>query len=140
MDAHLKGKVVLITGASGGIGSGIARKFADEGARLVLHYRTGRRQVNQLAAELKRNEVLVIGADLAEEGAAKDLIAQSIKRFGRIDTMVANAASWETRDVPLHQMSSRQWHQTFQGVLTTTFYSVREFLRMVARQRQGNLT
>lgn len=140
MDTNLSGKVVLITGASGGIGSGIARKFAAEGAQLVLHYRKGRREVIQLVNELRDTQVLVVRADLSKEAEAKNLITQAIKRFGRLDTLVANAGSWETRDVPLHQMSDRQWRRTFEGVLTTTFYSVREFLKVVARQRQGNLT
>jgi 3-oxoacyl-[acyl-carrier protein] reductase len=52
--------------------------------------------------------------------------------------LIANAGSWETRDVPLHQMSLRQWKRTFDAVLTTTFLSVREFLKVVARQRKGN--
>ena len=52
---------------------------------------------------------------------------------------MANAGSWETTDVPLQAMSSRQWRRTLDGVLTTTFHSVREFLRIVARQRRGNL-
>jgi 3-oxoacyl-[acyl-carrier protein] reductase len=61
-----------------------------------------------------------------------------VKRFGRVDTLVANAGSWETRDVPMSQMSLRQWRQTFEGVLTTAFLSLREFLRVAARQRRGN--
>lgn len=140
MDTGLKGKVVLITGASGGIGSGIAKKFAEEGAKLVLHYRKGGAKAKQLAAELSEADSLVIRANLSMEAEAKGLIANSVKRFGRIDTLVANAGAWETRDVPLHNMSSRQWRQTFEGVLTNTFYTVREFLRVAARQRQGNLT
>jgi 3-oxoacyl-[acyl-carrier protein] reductase len=51
---------------------------------------------------------------------------------------VANAGSWETRDVPLHEMSLRQWQRTLEGVLTTTFLTLREFLRVVATQGQGN--
>jgi 3-oxoacyl-[acyl-carrier protein] reductase len=66
------------------------------------------------------------------------MYAEVLKRFGRIDSLVANAGSWEVRDVPLHEMSLRQWQGTLSGVLTTTFLSLREFLRVVARQRQGN--
>ena len=54
------------------------------------------------------------------------------------DTLIANAGAWEVRDVPLCQMTLNQWHGTIDGVLTTTFLTVREFLRQVARQKHGN--
>ncbi len=138
MDTSLNGKVVLVTGAAGGIGSAIARQFAAEGARLVLHYRTGRSRINELQRALSRDKCLAARADLTKESEVADLFRAAVERFGRVDTLVANAGSWETRDVPLHRMSLRQWRQTLDGVLTTTFLSLREFLRLVARQKAGN--
>lgn len=140
METNLHDRVVLITGASGGIGSGIARQFAAEGARLVLHYHRGRARVAALQSELRGVESLAVSANLSNEAAVRQLIARAVRKFGRVDTLVANAGSWETREVPLAQMSWRQWQRTMQGVLTTTFFPVREFLRLVARQRRGNLT
>jgi 3-oxoacyl-[acyl-carrier protein] reductase len=139
METHLKDKVVLVTGASGGIGAEVARKFAKEGARLALHYRHGRDQGNRLVEELRGTDVLLLRADLTKEAEVKKLFVQTVRRFGRVDTLIANASSWETREVPLERMSSRQWHKTLDNVLTCTFYTVREFLRIVARQRRGNL-
>jgi 3-oxoacyl-[acyl-carrier protein] reductase len=140
MESNLAGKVVLITGASGGIGAGIARKFAAEGARLILQYHNGRERVQSLARELNGAEVFVVRADLTKETQAKQLLTRAVRRFGRVDTLVANAGAWETRDVPLHRMAASQWRQTLDGVLTTTFLTVREYLRVVARQKRGNLT
>ena len=138
MKSDLAGKVVMVTGASGGIGSAIARQFADEGARLVLHYRNNRRGVETLCQALAGVDVLAVRADLARESEVRRLFATAVKRFGRVDTLVANAGSWETRDVPLHQMSLQQWRRTLDGVLTSAFLSLREFLKLVARQRRGN--
>jgi 3-oxoacyl-[acyl-carrier protein] reductase len=138
MDSDLRGQVVLVTGASGGIGSAIARQFAAEGARLVLQYYRGRSRISELQEELCAAEPLIIRADLTSQNETKRLFGQSVKRFGRVDTLVANAGSWKSRDVPMHQMSLRQWQRTIEGVLTTTFLSVREFLRLVARQKRGN--
>jgi 3-oxoacyl-[acyl-carrier protein] reductase len=138
MNSDLADKVVLITGASGGIGGAIARRFADEGARLILHYRNGRKAVDRLTKELTGIETLVARADLTKEADVRRLFAASLKRFGRIDTLVANAGSWETRDIPLHAMSLKQWRATQDAVLTSTFLTLREFLKQVAKQRSGN--
>jgi 3-oxoacyl-[acyl-carrier protein] reductase len=138
MNSGLKNKVVIVTGASGGIGSAIARQFAAEGARLVLHYRENRRSVDTLRKELKQNESFAIRADLTVEAEVKKLFSAAVRRFGHVDSLVANAGSWETRDVPLHEMSLKQWQQTMDGVLTSTFLSVREFFRLVDRQKCGN--
>jgi len=137
MDTGLAGTVVLITGASGGIGSAIARGFASEGAKVVLHFRSGRRNIEALQRELGAATV-AMKADLTKEPEVKRLFAQARKRFGRIDTLIANAGSWEMQDVPLHEMSLRQWRKTFDGVLTTAFLSLREFFRIVAQQKSGN--
>ena len=138
MDPQLRGQVVLVTGASGGIGSAIARTFAAEGARLVLHYHRGQSRVAKLQQELGAVESLSVRADLTQEAEAKRLFAEAVKRFKRVDTLVANAGFWVTRDVPLHRITLRQWHRTQDGVLTTMFLSVREFLRLAAKQKRGN--
>jgi 3-oxoacyl-[acyl-carrier protein] reductase len=139
MQTNLAGKVVFITGASGGIGSGIAKAFAAEGARVALHYHKSRRKLEELARQLTARDVFLVGGDLSKESAARNAMARALQRFGRIDTLISNAGAWETNDVPLHEMTSRQWRKTLDGVLATTFYSVREFLRLVARQKTGNL-
>ena len=139
MDSHLRGQVVLVTGASGGIGSAIARNFAAEGARLVLQYHRGRSRIAELRKELRAAEPLIVRADLTSESDTRSLFGRSVEHFGRVDTLIANAGSWESRDVPLNQMPLRQWQRTLEGVVTTTFLSVREFLRLVARQKRGNV-
>jgi 3-oxoacyl-[acyl-carrier protein] reductase len=138
MKSDLAGKVVVVTGAAGGIGSAIARTFADEGARLVLHYRTNRRGAETLRKALPGAEALAVQADLTKETEVRRLFAAAVKHFGRVDTLVANAGSWESRDTPLPEMSLKQWRHTIDCVLTSAFLSLREFLRLVARQRRGN--
>jgi 3-oxoacyl-[acyl-carrier protein] reductase len=138
METGLSGKVVVVTGASGGIGSAIARQFALEGAKLVIHYHSSQRSALRLQRELNQAESIIVRADLRREGEARRLFTQGRRRFGRIDTLVANAGAWETRDVPLHQMSLRQWRATLDGILTSTFLTVREFLKIVAAQKRGN--
>lgn len=138
MDSALKGQVVLITGASGGIGNATARAFAAEGARLVLHGHQGRDRLQTLARELAPAQTLTLTADLRREPAVRRLFASAIRTFGRVDVLVANAGAWETRDIALGDLSLRQWNNTLQTVLTSAFLCLREFFRQVAIQHQGN--
>jgi 3-oxoacyl-[acyl-carrier protein] reductase len=138
MKTDLEGKVVLITGASGGIGSVVAEKFAEEGARLVLHYRSNRTSVEALQKRLRSTESIVVRADLTKEGDVRRLFAGALKGFGRVDTLIANAGSWETRDIPVHRMQLSQWEHTVDAVLTSAFLSVREFFQVIERQKRGN--
>jgi 3-oxoacyl-[acyl-carrier protein] reductase len=138
MNSELAGKVVLVTGASGGIGSAIARAFAAEGAKLALHYHASREKTELLARALNPAECLLVKADLTREADVKKLFAATLKRFKKIDVLVANAGAWEKRDVPLHEMSLKQWQGTLDGVLTSAFLCAREFFKIVARQKRGN--
>lgn len=90
---RLQGKVAVITGGGKGIGFGLARAFAREGADLVI---TGRNEERLVEAKEKlENEygvsVLPIAADGADEGAIKRVVAVAVERFGRIDTLINNA-------------------------------------------------
>jgi len=89
----LSGKVVLVTGASGGIGSATCRVLAREGAGLVVHYSTRKEKAEKLAAELleKGSEAEAMGADVRDPAAVKALVDRAIARFGRIDGLVNNA-------------------------------------------------
>jgi 3-oxoacyl-[acyl-carrier protein] reductase len=139
MNTDLAGKVVLITGASGGLGSAMARAFAAEGARLVLHYHARRAEAERLAGEFGTVESLVAGADLRDETQVRILFAEAGRRFGRVDTLVANAGVWCERNVPLVDMSLDQWQDTLAADLTSVFLCCREFLQLARNQQQGNI-
>ena len=138
METGLTGKVVVITGASGGIGSAIATQFAAEGAKVVLHYRTKRSGAEALQKKLKSAESLIVRANLNKETDVRRLFVHTIKRFDRVDTVIVNAGSWEPRDIPLHDMTLDQWEHTFENVLTSAFLTLREFFRIVAKHKHGN--
>jgi NAD(P)-dependent dehydrogenase (short-subunit alcohol dehydrogenase family) len=73
----------------------------------------------------------VVPADLTREAQVERMWKRIDSAMGEVDTVVANAGSWETRDVPLHQMSLEQWNSTLDAVLTSSFLTTRAFLQRV---------
>jgi 3-oxoacyl-[acyl-carrier protein] reductase len=137
METGLAGKRVLVTGASGGIGSACARAFADEGCRVVLHYNQGRERAEALAAELE--DSLLMQADLTREEDADELFDKVQAELGGLDVCAAVAGVWPEEEVPVWQLSLERWNATLAANLTATFLTARGFLREVERQGHGSL-
>ena len=137
MDTGLAGKGVIVTGASGGIGSACARAFAAEGARVVVHYHLGRDRAEALAAELP--DAVALGADLTDEAQVDELFARTRDALGTIDVCAAVAGVWPAADEPVWQLGLERWEETLRANLTATFLTARAFLREVERNGHGNL-
>lgn len=130
MDTGLRDKVVLITGASGGIGGAAARLFDREGAKLVLH---GHRNMGSLQALQERltAENLVVSADLTEQDEVEHLFRKALDRFRKVDVVVANAGIWPEHDEPIRTMSLERWNRTIETDLTSVFLCARAFFRVL---------
>jgi 3-oxoacyl-[acyl-carrier protein] reductase len=137
METGLGGKRVLVTGASGGIGSACARAFAEEGARLFLHYNAGRERAQSVAQEL--GGAPSFGADLTREHEVDALFARAVEELGGLDVCAAVAGSWPEEDVPVWRLPLARWEETIRGNLTVTFLTARAFLREVERNGHGSL-
>ena len=134
----LHGQVVLVTGASGGIGGAIVSAFLDEQARVVAHYRRHRDRA-EATIRGQGDHAIALGADLTREDEVARLFRTAEERLGPVTVLIANAGYWPPTDVPIHQMSLSQWEQTLATNLTATFLCLREFARGVERHRLSDV-
>ena len=127
---QLSGKTALITGASGGIGSAIAKNLSQQGAHVVLHgTRAGR--LEELASEIGSN-VSVVTANLSDRDAVGGLVAEAAKATGAIDILVNNAGI--TRDNLFMRMKDEEWDEVLEVNLNAQFVISREIgQHMIAR-------
>lgn len=113
MDLRLDDLTVLITGASGGIGRGLAECFAAEGSRLVLHGHSGLAELEAWVADQAWSErALCVGADITRPDEVAAAFAAGEARFGRVDVAVANAGVWPKADERLDEASVARIRRT----------------------------
>jgi 3-oxoacyl-[acyl-carrier protein] reductase len=134
MDSGLADRVVLVTGASGGIGGEIARAFAAEGARVVVHFGRHGDRARALAKELG-SSCVALGADVTNEGDVYRLFVDAEGALGPVDVLVANAGAWPPANVPVVQMTLEHWRGTLDVNLTSVFLCMREFFQGILRHR-----
>jgi len=134
MESKLSNRVVLVTGASGGIGAELVRAFAAEGARVVAHFNEHGDAIRGLAHELGASCV-PFGADLTLEAEVERLFAEIEAGLGPVEVLIANAGYWPSEDVPLQHMTLKQWDNTLSVNLTSVFLCMREFFRGIARHQ-----
>jgi short-subunit dehydrogenase len=138
-DMDIKGKVVIVTGASSGIGEATAREFGREGAKVVLAARRVDR-LQSLAGEIEAMgaEALVVQADLSKLEDIQKLVAQTVEKFGRIDVLVNNAGfgrlDWLENLDPVKDIQA-QIDVNVMGVIQTT----RQVLPVMMQQRSGSI-
>ena len=126
--ASLDGKIALVTGGSRGIGKAIALELGRAGANVVLSYRTGRDEAQQVAAEIAGRAV---EADVSDAASAKALVEEA----GDLDILVNNAGL--TRDGVLARMSDDDWRAVIDTNLSSVFYTCRAAARPMMKRRAG---
>ncbi|MDB5386604.1 MAG: short-chain dehydrogenase/reductase [Planctomycetaceae bacterium] len=135
---RLSGKIALITGANQGIGKGIARAFAAEGASLAICARNSVK-LEATAAELRSIgvDVLLQTLDVTDEAAVQEWVNAAHARFGRIDLLVNNAGAFDGG--PIDQVTYAAWNNVIGACLTGTFLCSRAVFPMMKAQGGGRI-
>lgn len=122
----LEGQVAIITGASSGIGAGVATAFAAAGARVVINFSSSEEKANEVLQEVKdlKGEGFVCRADVSQEEEVKEMFRQTIEKYGTVDILVNNAGL--QKDSSFHEMTLEEWNHVLSVNLTGQFLCARE--------------
>lgn len=135
----LQDKTALVTGASRGIGSGIAMAMAEAGANVAFTYRSSEEKAKELEDALSKYGVKAKGykSDAADFAAAEELVNSVIEEFGSLDILVNNAGI--TKDNLLMRMNEEMWDDVMRVNLKSCFNTVKAATRQLMKQRGGSI-
>ena len=134
MNAHTKrldGKVAVVTGASKGIGAGIAKHLAAEGAAVVVNYASSKQDADRVVDEIAKRggRAIAVQANVAKKAEIERLFAETRKAFGKLDILVNNAGIYEF--APLEEITEEHFHKHFDinvlGLLLTSQAALKHF-------------
>jgi 3-oxoacyl-[acyl-carrier protein] reductase len=122
----LKGKVAIVTGASKGIGAGIAKSVAAEGASVVVNYASSKTGADRVVGDIVKNggKAIAVQGDVAKASEVERLFAETKKAFGRLDILVNNAGVYEF--APLEKITEEQFHRHFNTNVLGLLLATRE--------------
>jgi len=147
MHLSLSGKVALITGGSRGIGAAVVRMFVASGARVLFNYEKSKSQADALVKELSGGNVAsnvstvgecaAVACNLSGTETARELVAATVARFGRLDILVANHGVWPADDVAVDQMDDAQWRRTVAINLDSVFALIKHSVAQMKKQAKS---
>jgi 3-oxoacyl-[acyl-carrier protein] reductase len=130
-DGKLNGKVAVVTGASKGIGAGIARQLAAEGAAVVVNYASSKSDADKVVDEISKGggKAIAVQGDVAKKKDIERLFAEAEKAFGKIDILVNNAGVYDFK--PLEEITENEFHREFNtnvlGMMLATQEALKHF-------------
>ena len=130
----LQGQKALVTGASSGIGRGIALALAEAGADVVVNYSSGEDKARVVCNDIEKFGVraIAVGADVSDESQVQKMFARMFDEFGTIDILVNNAGLQQ--DAPFEELTLKQWNKVIGVNLTGQFLCSREAVREFKRR------
>lgn len=139
MKIELTDKVVVITGASKGIGSELARVLVKEGATVVINYNKSADRANELLNEIREYnaDCIAVKADITDAKEVSEFYHTVYRRFGKIDILINNAGV--CNDNLIQMMTIKQWNEVVNTNLFGTFLCCREFSKAMIENKKGKI-
>jgi NAD(P)-dependent dehydrogenase (short-subunit alcohol dehydrogenase family) len=142
MDMQLRGRVVLVSGGSAGIGRATAIAFGREQARVALTYRSDRDAADDVATEIEDagGEAFIVPLDLADRASIESTVEEVLARWGALEVLVANAVRWPHDGAgPLAEVDPRAWELAVRTNLEGTAATVRTAWPALRASGQGRI-
>jgi 3-oxoacyl-[acyl-carrier protein] reductase len=142
--ADMTDQVVLVTGASQGLGEIIAIEFARNNADVVVHYNSQPQKAEDVVRRINETgrEALAVRCNIADSEQVRRMVSQALDHFGRIDVLVNNAAV-NPKDpkgkTPIYRISDEEWDLVIDVNLKGTFNCTREVLKVMLEQKRGSI-
>lgn len=132
-------KVVIITGASRGLGKKLALKFGKKGERVLVNYKESKEEAEEVAEEINKGggEAITFRADVRETEKVKEMVDLVIKEWGSVDILINNAAI--VNDRLLVRISSSEWDEVIGTNLKGPFNMIRAVSKVMIRQKEGHI-
>jgi 3-oxoacyl-[acyl-carrier protein] reductase len=129
----LRGKKVLITGGSRGIGAAAALLFAEWGADVAVGYRTRQKDADAVVGEARKHGVtaVAIASDISTSEGADHLVNEATRHLAGLDCFVGNSGIWIPEEAALVDMSNAQWQRTIRENVDSVFFSTRAACRVL---------
>ena len=127
--SELTGKVAIVTGASKGIGAGIAKHLAAAGAAVAVNYASSREGADKVVAEIKAKggQAIAVHADVAKRDDVKNMFAATLASFGRLDILINNAGIYQF--APIEAVTEAEFHRQFDINVLGMILSIQEAVK-----------
>ncbi len=130
-------KVVIVTGSGSGLGRGIARRFAEAGARVVVHYGQSQRGAQNVVKTIRARggSALALQADVTNPDDVTRLFSETVRAYGCVDVLINNAGIYPS--APFLRLTPAQWDQVVDANLRSAFLCTQAFAQQIVTQGKG---
>lgn len=144
MELNLKGKTVLVTGATQGIGKYVALRFASEGAKVALTFRSQKDKADAVIAEIEKagGKAIALYLDLGSDDSIRDCVRQTEKQLGGIDVLINNAVRYQDfgrKGEKFEDVSPEAWRPVLRDTIEGTYLFIQLVLPHMRKQKWGRI-